>query len=75
MQNIAKDIKEGKRETVKRNKGSGRPRSEKRQNVDVDEIKNKIGSNSQLSLRLVEKYDTSLCTMSNIVKNDLHFTN
>ena len=33
-------MKEGKRETVERNKGNTRPRLEKRENVDVDEMKN-----------------------------------
>ena len=70
---IAQDIQEGKRETVERNEVSGRPGSEKRENVDVDERKSEIASNSQLSLRLLaEIYDTSLCMVSNIVP---HFLN
>ena len=70
---IAKDIKEGEQETVYRNEGSRRTLSEKGQNVDVDEKKEKA-RNSQLRVRfLAEKCNASLCMMSNIVKNDLGY--
>lgn len=73
VQKIAKEIKEGKRETVERNEGSGRPRSEKRNSIDVDEIKDEIrNNNDSISLRyLAEEYGTSVCMMSNIIKHDI----